>query len=118
MSTRVAKTDEELRQIALDWVGGSIFSDRHIMDGDKPEMIRSVFMPLFFADEEFLKTMRDDNVAMFYEHMDNAGNRSINGYPVFMQMKTLTADEVDRLAVYIDQLNGFKQSGALEKSSE
>ena len=48
------KTDAELRDIALDIEGGSIFTDRHLRPNEHDRMLRSIFMPLALMDEERL----------------------------------------------------------------
>lgn len=34
-----AKTDDEIRQLALDWIGNKIYSNRHVPDGMRIEEV-------------------------------------------------------------------------------
>lgn len=81
---------KELKQIALDLVDGKIFSDRHCRS---PEEIRSSFMVLSFLDEKSRKEMEDFQPEMFYEYLDKAGPRAINGNPMFTSIKMLSKEE-------------------------
>lgn len=107
----MAKTDEEIRQLAVDAEGGLVFTDRHINKNEDPGILGSVFMPLAFMDGGQKKSFQEDvasgKIGLIYEEMEKAMPRSINGYPIFMSMKYLSKDEADRFFEAIKQLREF-----------
>ena len=110
MTKRTPRTDDELKQIAKDIVGGLVFTDRHIPPDDRKAMLPMVFMPLMFADEKAIEQMKKDKIATLYEYYSKAGSRGINGYPIFASMYMLDDDEAKKVWEYHD-----KMQEALEK---
>ena len=104
----MTKNDAELRQLALDMMGGSIFTDRHINPNDK-DVLPSIFMPLFFMNKEQLAEFEARDVNMIYEHMSKAESRSINGYPIFMSFQFLDKEDTERLQPMLDELKTFQK---------
>lgn len=104
------KSDKELKQLAVDILAGKVFGTWNFQDvNEANSLVSSVFMPLAFMSEEDRKKLLSMEVSHFYETMDKAGPRSINGYPMFMSMQTLTSGEwvivlqhVKELEAYID----------------
>ena len=107
---RQPKTDAELRQLALDIVGGSVFTDRHVPDHDKG-ILGSIFMPLMLMSDEQRQELVDNDVTLLYEYLSQANNMGINGYPSFMSMQYLTNTEVGTLYKYVEELKEFQQAG-------
>lgn len=83
------KTDDELKTLALDIIGGRIFGTWMMAKGSE-HLISTVFMPLMFSGETTIEQFKTDEVVHFYEHMNEAGPRGINGYPMFMSAHGLT----------------------------
>ncbi len=82
-----------LKRFVLDYCDGRIFTSADLQDhGDA----RMVFMPLGLMDAEQLEALKEADPGVIYEHMDQAGPRSINGMPCFFSFKTLTRDEWKR----------------------
>lgn len=91
------KTDEELKQIALDIIKGNIFGSHCLSDlTDAP----SVFMALNFLSKEDLDGMQKANIIFFYEYLDKAGPRSVNGMPMFYSCNMLNLEDYNKLAEY------------------
>ena len=77
------KTDEEIKQLIMDVVGGRVFCDFMIPDG-RSNSISMVFMPLaLMKREDGLHLMEVDEASMLYEYFEKAGPLSINGMPGF-----------------------------------
>jgi hypothetical protein len=114
------KTDEELKQIAIDIHAGRIFTDRHCKDFQE---VTQVFMPLIFVgyvekaegedDGDYLLRKAQSNImvedlkkaVMFYEYMDKASPMGINGLPVFMSFHYLDKEEFEKMNVYFKKIN-------------
>lgn len=80
------KTDAELEQLAQD---SAMIED--------PRMIGMVFLVLSLLDREHLKAMEAAGIASFYEYIDKAGPRSINGMPSFMSVQSLDLHDTREL---------------------
>jgi hypothetical protein len=93
------KTDREIHELALAVLAGQIWSDR---DGDPLRM----FLPLRFgAGPELAASLESlGELAMIYEHVDEAVPIAINGCPQFFSCNFLDTHDVHRLAEKIDQL--------------
>ena len=101
------KTDEELRQIALDLHLGKIFSDRHCPG---PESIPMVFMLLNLMEDKVIEEIKAKNVNFIYEYLDQAGPLSVNGMPTFMSLRFLTKDESDKMFEYYKKFKEAQDS--------
>lgn len=94
---------DALKQLALDWLAGRVFSSAHIPAHDD-RMLGSVFMVIALgafnnASEEYV-----NSIGLVYEYIDKAGPRSINGYPCFFSMRLLSRADMPRLQEMIDKL--------------
>lgn len=98
----VSKTDEELKQIALDLFKGSIFSDRHLIN--EPNMLTSVFMILPMLDKEKLEELKNNDVHFIFEYLNKALPRSINGCPAFMSAQYLNKDDTEKMFKYYREI--------------
>lgn len=101
------KTDEELRQIALDMHLGKIFSDRHC---PTPDMIRSVFMILAFMEEAQIKELQERNIDFFYEYVSEAGPMAVNGMPTFFSVRMLNKGETVKMFEYYKKFKEAQDS--------
>lgn len=95
------KPEVDLGQLAWDIVAGQVFGS-WMLDGD-PDLLRMIFLPLALMDAEGLGKMKAADVVFLYEYLDQAGPRSVNGYPCFMSFKTLTRDQAKALTPKIDE---------------
>jgi len=95
----IEKTDDELKQIAKDAWAGKIFTSNSIPEHDV-HLIPSIFMPLMFMeDHESLK-----DAAYIYAYLDKAGQRCINGYPIFMEFEIMTKDNASKVLEYYNKI--------------
>ncbi len=99
------KTDEDLRQIAVDIHDGKIFTTNHLPREDV-NLVPLVFMPLAFMGQDQLEQMQD--VSLIYEYIDKAGPRSVNGYPAFMSMQALRHEEAERMWKFYESYKTMK----------
>lgn len=101
VATRVPKTDEELKQLARDLYSGKVYTDRHIPEGERPEM---VFMGLVLGGPEFIQRLKDEKIWMMYQYMSEACPMAVNGQPSFLTFHTLNQEECERLDVYYKKI--------------
>jgi hypothetical protein len=93
-------TDVQLKVFA--WCDGRIFTSNHIRpsyEGDN--IVSMVFMPLAFGA---LKDMTEDairHIGLIWEYLDQAGPRSINGYPIFSSLRFMHKDDWARATLAI-----------------
>ena len=111
------RTDAELRRLALDIMGGSVFTDRHIRPEDR-SLLSSIFLPLSFLRRDQVENMRKHEVTVFFAPMTEAGSRGINGYPSFMTMHTLVRQEAEKLDSYLQELGAFVEGDGEKEEVE
>jgi len=106
------KSDDELKQLARDIHAGHVFTSNHVPfpietgpDAAWASEVQMIFMPLRLADQKALDEMKALDVRLFYEYLDKAGPRSINGYPQFMSMGIVTGEEWPKLQTYLRALS-------------
>jgi len=99
------KTDEEIKQLVVDVVGGRVFCDYMVPEGNNNSM-SMVFMPLALMSREDGEKLIEEEASMLYEYLEKAGPRSVNGYPGFFSFQVLNrADHdyfVDEMVKYLD----------------
>lgn len=79
-------TKDELKEFILGVCDGRIFTDWVMPPHDKQQLLPVVFMPIALGGLEGHTTDELNNVGAIWEYMNQAGPRSINGYPMFMSM--------------------------------
>jgi len=82
------KTDEELKQIAVDLLHGQIYSTQHQFLIDNPDMIPSVFLPLALMTPEVSKDFLARKPAMIFEYINKAGQEVLMVSPVSLRCNT------------------------------
>jgi len=95
------RTEQELKEIALDIHAGRIFTDRNCQ---KPDDIRGVFMPLALMEKKQLKDLQKQNPVMFFEYLKDAGPMAVNGMPIFMSFRFLNKEEFAKVAEYFKKI--------------
>lgn len=116
---------QDIRQLASDIVDGRVFTSWHIAKEDLGNL-GMIFMPLLFmsardkaedeTEHDYLKRLDEAEknkenartAAMFYEFLDQAGLRCINGYPMFMSLKMLRQEDAEPLRQAIREYQEFK----------
>lgn len=99
------KSNAELKQLAMELADGKIFCDRHVSDEN---LMPVIFMPISlgaFAGEDKKKIM---DIGLIYEYLSEAGPRSINGYPIFFSMRTLSKEEARIMIGYYNDWKDLK----------
>lgn len=99
------KPDQELKTIARDWVEGRIMFTTQV----PPEMVKMVFMPILFLNDEQREQLIADEVFAFYGKMEDAGPRSFNGYPMFTAMTSVTEKEYEKLTRYVKSYQAMQK---------
>ena len=94
-------TDEEIKVLAEDTFKEKVFFSTMLGKNDM-HLLSAVFIPVTFLDGPQIEQLRNDNVAAFYEYYDKAGPRSINGYPMFTSMRTITEVDLNKVAEKVD----------------
>jgi hypothetical protein len=81
-------TDDEIADVVRGLVAGSIFTAAQC----PPEMLASVFVILGLGGLQ-QANIDPETIGMIYEYMDKAGERGINGYPMFFSCKLIHKDD-------------------------
>lgn len=84
-----AMSDDELRKFVDDLVSGRVFTHHQVL---QESMIPMVFMPIALGALKWSDT-GFANIGAIWEYMDQAGPRSINGYPMFTSLRLMNAND-------------------------
>ena len=101
------RTDEELRQIALDMFKGLVFSSYHCKSAREISM---VFMPLLLLDDFISKEIKDNKVNFIFEYGDKASPRRINGKPIFFSFSYLLPDEEAKMFTFYNKFKEMEEA--------
>lgn len=96
-------TPDEVKQLATDTFKEKVFYSTMVREIED-HLITSIFMPVVFMNKEQIEQLVEDKVAAFYEYMSEAGPRSINGYPMFTSMKTITVEDLAKVQEIVEKL--------------
>ena len=91
--TYVPPDEAEKRRLAAALVGNTVFTSQHIPERDG-HLLRSIFMPVLFG--AFAGMSEEDHARVqpiLYEYLDQAGPRSVNGYPIFFSLRVIGWDD-------------------------
>jgi hypothetical protein len=102
------KTDEFLKQLAMDTADGKVFTNAHIPDAQQSQMLPMVFMPLVFLDEKGQQEIKDMKITLLFEYLDKAGPRAINGLPNFFSVQMLNDVDSVKFWDYFDEIKAVK----------
>lgn len=100
------RTEQEIKQLAIDIVEGKVFGTWNLKH---PEDVGMIFMAVNFFSSDQMKKLESDNIVHFYEYLDKAGPMSANSMPTFFSMNYLTEDEVDILQPMVEKLKKQKE---------
>lgn len=95
-----SKSVSELKKIAHDIYIGKVFCNRQV----EPNMFGTVFMVWSLLDPMEKKKMIDCGMSMVYSDMQDAGPRSVNGYPIFWSMSVLNKQDDRKVYMYYKQI--------------
>lgn len=93
-------SDNDLKQLAIDIAEGLVFTSDNIKDNSYLDM---VFMPLLFLNNDQRKELAEKKPAFFYEYIDKASPRSINGMPCFTSFRYLPSSDLKRLNEFYER---------------
>ena len=97
------KTPEELKKLAVGMITGNLMTSDEVLDRD-PGLMGMVFMPLAFMPDDERQHWKDQGVTMFFEWIDKALPRAINGLPIFMSIGMLSSEEHKRIYTIAEEL--------------
>ncbi len=110
--TYVRKTDEEILELATQYLAGSLFTDRQL---DRSEDMLIVFLPLGLMGNtqmaEFLALLApnpEEPTGLIYEYRSKAGPRSYNGYPIFTSMQVLDPTDLRRFVTVAEEMEAHR----------
>lgn len=95
-----------LRALAIDFIEGKIFSDRHIPDVDS-SAVTSVFMILVLMDADTRNRYLHD-CGMLYEYMSERGPLCCNGLPMFLSVRKLSTHDAKLLFQFAEEYKAMK----------
>ncbi len=100
------RSEQELRQLALDLKANKIFASTQIPEQDS-DLLGSIFMILSLMNEEQHAEFVAKKPAFVYEYYEAAGAHGVNGYPSFTSMRFVSEDELPFIKKYWDELAAF-----------
>lgn len=98
------KTDEEIKNLALDFCNGRIFTSLQIHPNEQKRMLSSVFMVLAFMKKEQIEEMQRQKIQMVYADMSEAMKMSVNGYPIFFSCAMLNDVDTKRFIAKVEDV--------------
>jgi len=98
------KTDDELKQLAIDLVEGKVYTDRHVPN----DMIGIVFSPIALGAFSDTTDEELDQIGLVYEYLSEAGKNSINGLPIFFSFRVLNKEQTEKLRGFYNQYKVLK----------
>lgn len=99
---RQPATDESLRQLALDYVAGKVYTTQDVPNN----LWHMVFIPLFFMQRKDLRGIR-----MVYARVGEhkTTGQAINGYPIFFACGALRRAELGRFVTFVEEAKSVTQ---------
>lgn len=97
-------SEEKVLEVARGMLTNIIFSSDSIRPDQRKQLMHLVFMPTAFLSKEDIDKMREEDITMFYEFMDKAGPRAINGLPMFTSMHMVSRADHARINAKYDEL--------------
>jgi len=101
------RSDDELRQLAVDLFDQKVFCDRFIMNCTGTDLMM-VFLPLALGAFEGMSEAEVEDINFFYEYYSEALPSSINGRPIFSSVNFLTKPETITMFKFYDEYRDMK----------
>lgn len=101
------RTDAELEQLAQDVAAGKVFTSMQVK---RQEDMTMVFMMLAFLEKEDVEWLKSQDIYFIYEYLDQAGPRSVNGYPCFLSMRYLNREDWTKMAKRFDEIKNLLEA--------
>lgn len=94
--TTTAKTDAELRQLAMDIANGKVFTSNHIPPDDF-RRLPTVFLPLAMLDDTARQAFVAEPPGLIYQYWGvDMATYGADAYPTFFSFCCLNQEEYDR----------------------
>lgn len=94
------KSEEALRQLAIDYVEGRIYTSLQIQT---PWELRAVFLTVD-------QLQQIEGAGLFFEYLSEAAPGSINGKPIFMSMNMLSKEDAERFADLVNRYLDYRKA--------
>jgi len=94
------RSDEWLKQLAIDIHEGKVFTDRHIREEDYSHGIKTIFIPLALGSLSDYPKEELGKIGLIFEYMHKASPTSINGYPSFMSVQMISVEQAKKVDEY------------------
>jgi hypothetical protein len=93
-------SEEQLRKLAQEIVEGKVFTDRDLRRADQEggTMLGMIFMPVLLMPNSAAYLA---DAGLLYEYWDQAGPRSVNGYPIFFSVRKIIKKDMPALEHYV-----------------
>ena len=95
------QTQEYLKDFVTEFVGGRIYTDKHVKD---LELLTMIFLPLSFGSLAYLSQRECARIGIIWAPLQDAGPRQINGHPIFMTARVMHKDDWKRYITAIKKL--------------
>lgn len=97
-------SEDELKQLAIDIKESKVFTDRHIDPKEDPGILASIFLPIALGAFAGIAQEQFQEIGLIYGYIQQAGPRSVNGYPVFFNMQMLSNADAAKVDEYVGKL--------------
>tara|TARA_R110000824_G_scaffold253738_1_gene442784 strand:- start:640 stop:1002 length:363 start_codon:yes stop_codon:yes gene_type:complete len=101
------RSPEVLKTLAKEYHNNLIFTDRQVRPDDRSQ-INMIFMGLIFLSgkmaDDFKLQVENGDIDMLWEYNSEAGPRSINGYPCFTSLRTMSKREAKVFWYYVRKI--------------
>lgn len=92
-----AKSDAELRQLAMDIANGKVFTSNHI-PAEAYDRLPVIFLPIALMDDQQRLRFVNDPPGMVYQYIgEDMCAYGTDGYPTFTSYRRLSQAEHDRI---------------------
>lgn len=92
-------SEEEFEQLFRDTLDKKVFLSDYIYAKVKKkaaqELLKAVFIPLAAGALAFYENKND--IGMVFEYLENASDKTINGFPMFLSVNALTTADANKL---------------------
>jgi len=98
------RSEADLRQLAVDYVEGKIFTSAHVQ-GHNESVLLSIFIVLLLG----VPAAWVQNAGLLFEYMDKRGPVTCNGWPTFFSVQKITNHDMNAFNVYVAEYREMKK---------
>jgi hypothetical protein len=100
-NTKIPPMDNgELTKFVVAMCDGKVFTSLHVRDKN---LLGMIFMPLVLGGLASLSKAAISDIGLIWEYLEQAGPRSINGYPIFFSARLMNRTDMERAMVAYDK---------------